>query len=279
MQTQTKSDQTEKSLIEHQIMLEQLLDKNQLHRRIRNEFITSGLPFIEAMEDNGIPHTFGFDLLAQMALAKRTTVSTLVGVMRKHLGCPQQTADMLKRCVQAELVTYDPQMRQFICNFNISQDVQEELDRFQFPLPMVVQPHEVRRNKDSGYILSNASLVLKDNYTDDDICLDHINRTNAIAFSINHAVVTKVKNSWKSLDRQKAGETADDFKRRKKAFEKFDRTAKDVINLVTQLTERIYLTHRYDKRGRTYCMGYHVNYQGNPWSKAIVELADKELVE
>jgi hypothetical protein len=231
------------------------------------------------MEEAGIPVTFGFDLLVQMALAKRTTVSTLVGVMRKHLGCPQQTADMLKRCVQAELVTYDNQLRQFICNFNISQDVQDDLDRFQFPLPMVVQPHEVRRNKDSGYILSNASLVLKDNYTDDDICLDHINRTNAIAFSINHAVVTQVKNSWRNLDRQKAGETADDFNRRKKAFDKFDRTCKDVISLLTELTERIYLTHRYDKRGRSYCMGYHVNYQGNPWSKAIVELSDKEFVE
>jgi hypothetical protein len=74
---------------------------------------------------------------------------------------------------------------------------------------MVVQPHQVHRNKDSGYILSNASLVLRDNYTDDDICLDHINRTNAIAFSINTHVVDKVKNSWKNLDRQKAGETAD----------------------------------------------------------------------
>lgn len=268
----------DKSLIEHQVMLEQLLDKNQLHRRIRNEFATSDMPFVEAMEEFGIPHTFGFDLLVQMALHKQCTPSVLVGVMRKHFGDSQQTADMLEKCVEAELVRYDTGFRRFVTNFEIDQETQEELDRFQFPLPMVVQPRHVIRNKDSGYIMSNASLVLRDNYTEDDICLDHINRLNQIALSINHDVVSKVKNTWRSLDHQKEGETAKDFERRKKAFEKFDRTSKDVIGLVTELTDRIYLTHRYDKRGRSYCMGYHLTYQGNAWNKAIIELADKEHV-
>lgn len=279
MQTQTKTDQTEKSLVEHQIMLEQLLDKNQLHRRIRSEFTSSELPFTSVMEEFKIPVTFGYDLLVQMALHKRTTVPVLVGVMRNHLSNPQETADMLKRCVMAELVTYDTQLRQFIVNFDISADVQKELDQFQFPLPMVVEPKLVQHNKDSGYLMSSASLVLKDNYTDDDICLDHINRSNQVAFTINHDVVAHVKNTWKNLDRQKEGETGDDFKRRKKAFDKYDRTAKDVIELVTELTDRIYLTHRYDKRGRTYCMGYHINYAGAPWNKACLELADKEIVK
>jgi len=39
------------------------------------------------------------------------------------------------------------------------------------------------------------------------------------------------------------------------------------------------MTHRYDKRGRVYCMGYHVNYQGTPWNKAVIELADKEMIQ
>lgn len=279
-QTQTKTDQTtsEISLYEHQLMIEQLLDKNQLLRRIRHEFVSSEAPFAEAMEEFGIPHTFGFDLLVQMALHRRTTVSVLVGIMRRHLDSVQATADMLRLCVEAELVTYDSQLRQFITNFVMPHDVQEELDRYQFPLPMVIPPKEVRGNTDTGYLNSRSSLILNNNHTDDDICLDHINRLNQIAFSINTEVVHKVKNSWRNLDRQKEGETGEDFKRRKKAFDKFDRTCKDVIGLLTDVTDRIYLTHRYDKRGRTYCMGYHVSYQGNPWSKAIIELADKEIV-
>jgi DNA-directed RNA polymerase len=62
-------------------------------------------------------------------------------------------------------------------------------------------------------------------------------------------------------------------------FEKYDRTAKDVITALSIHTDGFYLTHKYDKRGRVYCQGYHINYQGAPWNKATIQLADKELVE
>jgi DNA-directed RNA polymerase len=39
---------------------------------------------------------------------------------------------------------------------------------------------------------------------------------------------------------------------------------------------RFWLTHKYDKRGRTYCQGYHVSYQGNDYNKACIEFADGE---
>jgi DNA-directed RNA polymerase len=42
--------------------------------------------------------------------------------------------------------------------------------------------------------------------------------------------------------------------------------------------DRFYLTNKYDKRGRTYSQGYHVNPQGADWNKGVIELADKELI-
>lgn len=62
-----------------------------------------------------------------------------------------------------------------------------------------------------------------------------------------------------------------------KAFEKYDRTAKDVLDHVRIHGNEFYLTHRYDTRGRTYSQGYHVNPQGNDWNKAIVEFAKEEV--
>ena len=73
------------------------------------------------------------------------------------------------------------------------------------------------------------------------------------------------------------GETRADFEKRRRAFEKYDRTAKDVIGLLQQEGSEFYLTHKYDKRGRTYCQGYHVTYQGAPWNKAVIEFADQEV--
>ena len=111
------------------------------------------------------------------------------------------------------------------------------------------------------------------------MCLDHINRMNRLKLTINQDVVTLVKNQWRNLDKAKDGETREDFEKRKRAFEKYDRTSRDVIKLIQQEGEHFHLTHKYDKRGRTYCQGYHVSYQAAPWNKAVIEFADKELIE
>lgn len=88
-----------------------------------------------------------------------------------------------------------------------------------------------------------------------------------------------VKNKWKNLDKPKSGETREDFEKRRKAFLKYDKVAKDVIGLLIQEGNEFYLTHKYDKRGRVYCQGYHVTYQGAAWNKAVIEFADKELID
>lgn len=264
------------NLRDRQIELEHLYNKNQLIPRIRKEFMdTTRFDFPRYLKQCGIPEAFGIDLLVQMVLHKRTTLTTLVGVLRHHFEDGQKTADMLYRAADCDLVNYDAQLRVFILVFNISADVQLELDKFQFPLPMVVRPELVENNKQTGYITSGGSVILRNNHHMDDVCLDHINRMNAIKFTINQDTASMVKNKWRDLDKAKEGETKEDFERRKKAFEKYDRTAREVISM---LTDDFYLTHRYDKRGRTYCQGYHVTYQGAPWNKAVVEFADKEIV-
>jgi DNA-directed RNA polymerase len=52
-----------------------------------------------------------------------------------------------------------------------------------------------------------------------------------------------------------------------------------VIGILEEYGNEFYLTHRYDKRGRVYCQGYHISYQGNAWNKSVIELADKEIIE
>lgn len=266
-------------LFKHQIELERLYNKNQLIPRIRKEFVEcKEFNFAKYFEDKQIPMDFGFDLLVQMALHKRCDLPTLVGILRWHLGDAQSTADMLYKAAVADLVDWSPNARQFIVKFNISKDVQEELDKYQFPLPMVVKPQLVTKNNDTGYITAKGSIILKKNYHEDDVCLDHINRVNQIKFVINDDTAKMIKNRWRNLDKPKQGESKEDFERRKRAFDKYDRTSHKVIAEIIRHGNEFYLTHRYDKRGRVYCQGYHVTYQGTAWSKAIIELAEKELV-
>lgn len=266
--------------LSHQIELEKLFNKNQLIPRIRQEFQNcKEFDFSAYMDSHKIPLPFGFDLLTQMALHKRTTLPILVGILRHHFDDSQLTADMLLKAAEADLVDWVHGLQVFVVKFTLSADVQEELDRFQFPLPMVVEPRQLTCNTDTGYLMTGGSVILKKNHHEDDICLDHINRVNAIPMSVNLDTALMVKNQWRNLDKQKSGETKEHFEKRKRAFEKFDRSAHEIIQIVIEQGNRFYFTHKVDKRGRTYCQGYHLTTQGNPWCKAIIELADKEYVE
>jgi hypothetical protein len=268
---------------QHQNELARLFSKNQTLSRIRQEFEECKFNFTAYMESKKIPVDFGMNLLVQMALHKRCTLPTLAGILRSHFEpspfASQEACDMLQRAAEADLVDWDSQIRMFIVRFTISEDVQRDLDRFQYPLPMVVPPRVVKDNLDTGYFTHRGSIILRKNHHDDDVCLDHINRVNRIRFAIDHDTANMIANSWRNLDRPKQGETRMEFEKRKKAFEKYDRTAKEVIDLLLAHGNEFYLTHRYDKRGRIYCQGYHVNYQGAPWNKAVIELADRELVD
>jgi DNA-directed RNA polymerase len=88
-----------------------------------------------------------------------------------------------------------------------------------------------------------------------------------------------IKNEWKGLDKPKEDEDYKEYQKRVKQFEKYDRTAKDVMTHLEIADNEFYLTHKYDKRGRIYCQGYHVNYQGTPWNKAVIQFANEEIVE
>jgi len=122
-------------------------------------------------------------------------------------------------------------------------------------------------------------VILRDNHHDDDVCLESLDQINATRFRINQDVSTTIRNRWRHLDKPKPDEDMSEYRKRVKAFEKYDRTAHDVIQHLGLAAEgEFYLTHKYDKRGRIYCQGYVVNYQGTEWNKAVIEFADQEVV-
>ncbi|RWB40430.1 MAG: hypothetical protein EOQ44_25135 [Mesorhizobium sp.] len=268
--------------LEFQIEIEKLFHKNQLFPRIKGEFTNcKEFDFEAHMRKHDINVEFGMDLLVQMVLHKRAPIQTLVGSLRKHLGddC-QKTADELIKALKADLVDWHPVQRQFIIRFGISPDIQEDLDRYQYPLPMVVEPKELTCNRSSGYYTGKDSVILRHNHHELDVCLDHLNAVNKTKFKVNQQVATTIKNRWRNLDKPKPDEEAGEYQKRVKAFEKFNNSAFDVMHHLGLAAEgEFYFTHKVDKRGRTYCQGYVCNYQGNAWQKAMIEFANQEVTE
>lgn len=267
-------------MIQFQIEIEKLSSKNQLIPRIRKEF-ESAPGIYEKMTRAGIDTDFGMDFLVQMVLHKRAPLQVLVGILRPYFnGNCQETANEILKCVQNDFAHWDPMNHKVILAYDISADVQEDIDRYQYPMPMVVEPLPINTNMDTGYYTQKASVILKKNHHNLDVCLDHLNRSNRIKFKIDGDTAITIKNKWRHLDKPKPHEEYSEFRKRVKAFNKYNRTAHEVLNHLGIATGgEFYLTHRYDKRGRTYCQGYHCTYQGATWNKAVINLANEEIVK
>lgn len=253
---------------EMQAVLETVYDKNQLMPRLKD--------IASDVDPKGMDPEFAKALIAQMLLHKRADPTTLVGLLLPF-GTAQEVATLLEQAAHLDLVDFDGQ--RFITRYLVPPEIQRELDIYQYPVPMIVKPLEVRNNFTTGYLNEiPRSILLKNNYHTEDVCLDHINRVNQIPLTVNTQVVSFVKNKWKNLDKPKADETLEKYRKRVRAFVKYDHHAHHILNLLENQGNKFYLTHAYDKRGRSYCKGYYINYQGNPWNKAVVEFHNKEIV-
>lgn len=268
-----------------QAQMELLFSKYQLHECLRNYFRELGAESL--FKEQQIPVGFGLNFLVQVALHKRAYIPTLVGILKKHFmekddvesrTAAQDCADAIDKAIQEGWALWDSESFQVVVNggLDIPSSLQQQLNRFQYPLPMIEEPEQVHTNRQTGYQTIRGSLILKNNHHDEDICLDHINRANRIPLSINQDTVSFVQNRWKDLDRPKPDEDYEDYRKRVKAFVKYTNSSVDVIQALILQGNRIWITNKYDKRGRTYTQGYHANPQGNDWNKACIELADAE---
>ena len=268
--------------LELQKTLESAYSKNQLYPRLNAEFKALLGDQLKGLEAIGLPRQFVLDLLSEMALRKRANFPTLGGLLRRHFNTVEELSQALDLAVRVDLVNFDPSDGpdgRFILQWDLSQQIWLELEAFQYPLPMVVPPRQLKHNRSSAYLEGTGSLILKNNHHNNDINLDHLNRVNKVRLVINERTAAMVKNTWRHIDSRKVGESQGEYQKRRKAFDKYDRSARTVIDLLKSAGDYFYLTHKYDKRGRDYVQGYHVSHQGNDWNKATVEFYNQEITE
>ena len=156
-------------------------------------------------------------------------------------------------------------------DFRLSDRTLKFIDQTKYLPPMVCRPKEIKNNYQSGYLTFDDSLILgTGNHHEGDLCLDNINRLNAIPLSLNLKLLKRYEEtSKKDLDTPE----------KEKAFNKMVQDSYRVyIDIVNQGNE-FHLTHKVDKRGRTYAQGYHVNTQGSDYKKAIIDFHEKEIIE
>ncbi|WHM52919.1 hypothetical protein [Sulfitobacter phage vB_SupP_AX] len=256
------------SMIDTQKNLEELYSKNQLLDVLRDQF--------KPLTDD----PFKLDVIVQIYLHKQADIPTMVGLFSPKWGEPKDVAQMLIECVDEDLLDFDMGQEKFILKYGISKDVEDELALYQFPLPMVVPPKRVENNHmGSGYFDTRGSIILNgsDVFRDEDVCLDHINRANSVALTLNMDVVASAEGNM-IVPKRKVGEDFEEFRKRRKQAEVFYNSSMEVMQGMMTLGNEFWLTHKYDRRGRTYAVGYHINSQGTDYNKAVLELSRKETL-
>lgn len=261
-------------MIEKQQQLEDMYNRNQQIPKLHALLEESGV--LEDYKVNPEFHKWLTNFMVHMMIHKRMDIAAALGIsrMRLELGL---VATYLELAVEAGLVLLEDKV--LITAFNPDDTTQQEMALYMFPPPMVIPPKELVHNSQTGYhFYDHGSAVLKADTTDDDICLDVLNKLNKLELSINHKVLNNVSSLYKSLRSRKAGESLYDFNKRKRQWLRFDTETRVLIESLSEISDTFYMSHAYDKRGRLYCRGYHLNYQGTDWNKAVVEFANKELI-
>lgn len=187
-----------------------------------------------------------------------TTVAEILAVL-----CQTDAFDIFKANRMASLMV--------ISRIPLPDNLIDFIDNSQYLPPMVCEPQELLNNFMSGYLTHNDSLILgPSNHHDGDICLDVLNTMNKVALKLDLDFLCTVEEEPTfDLDTQD----------KKDQWLQFKKTSYRFYDLIQSQGNKCWLTHKVDKRGRIYSQGYQVNSQGTSFKKAMLELANEELVE
>ena len=190
----------------------------------------------------------------------------------------QTCADVLWLINQTDLILIDivNDTRYIQSNMELPDELVNRLTLMCVLPPMLVKPRTLRHNKSCGYLTINKdSLILgdKENYHDECISLDVLNTLNSQALCLDLDICYKFQKEFKSEFDKDTDEYLNQRKTYERAKEQFE-YFRDVIQDHT-----IHFTHKVDKRGRVYSMGYQFNTQGSSYEKACINLKTKEFVE
>lgn len=166
-------------------------------------------------------------------------------------------------------------------NYSLERETLQKLANKKYLPPMLCPPELVESNRDNGYLTkdSQESIILgKRNHHEEYQALDVINVISQVALSLDEDVMLEEELPKKSMDFPEEGETFEKFLTRKQSHLRLAQSSREVYEQLVEQGNKFYFTWKFDKRGRMYSMGYHVNIQAASYKKALINLHQKHLI-
>ena len=134
-----------------------------------------------------------------------------------------------------------------------------------YPPPMLIPPRDWVSNTEGGFLTYNSHIMLGNQLSKHDElqAYDAVNMMQQTAWELT-PVIEKPEPAPKGLD--------------KEVFKMTCEQTKKVHRDIKSTGNKFYFTWKYDKRGRMYSQGYHVNLQSNEYHKACIQFKRKERI-
>ena len=160
----------------------------------------------------------------------------------------------------------------------LNQQTFESMKRVMFLPPMVCKPEPLTSAWESPYLSFNEPVMTgRTEFTHSgDIGLDVINQQTSVALSL----CPRFLSFCKELEPDGSDEDKMEFKTQQvEQWSVFKSQSEKVYKLLIDNGNEFYMGWKTDQRLRIYATGYHINPQGRPYKKAMIELAKKEPIE
>lgn len=153
--------------------------------------------------------------------------------------------------------------------FGLSPQTTKYIQDTMYLPPSLIEPDKLTNAFDWDSLTSKSSMVLGQDNHCEHLALDSLNKFNNVKLTLNKSLLTQLNEPVPEFTNK---EHHDEWHR-------FTRQSYDVYKYIIQEGNEFYLYNKYDKRGRTYSQGYHINTQGTSFKKAMIEFADKEIIQ
>ena len=206
-------------------------------------------------------HIFALSLLHPAGI----TYQAMIGAITNYVEC-KSTLDRVKTAAEMIAIAYQCEL---IVVTKVTDKTMVITSRHELlvQMPAFIQhmptfePVEIR---------SNPILGSRFKQHNGDVCTDHIDRMNAIPMTLELRIIEILPETTSNVH-----ETIE----QEQAWNAFVQQSTEVYALIKQQGNEFYLSHSNDTRGRCYASGYCVGYQGSSYKKAIVQLANKEVIK
>ena len=141
------------------------------------------------------------------------------------------------------------------------------------------QPVESNYDPEQGNMILGGRL----NYHEESICLDYINKMNRIPMALNKEFLLKYpeepKKPFTNSPDTVTGESGMTAEEKAELWQCYAHDCRKRYAHALVCSDKLYLNHKPDTRGRMYAVGYYISTQGSSYKKASLQFANKEYLD